>query len=379
MCLYFILICIVPLLLNNNTSLIISLNRYFFVYSADNIEISAQKAVLLDLKSRQVLYDKHMDIKSFPASLTKVLTTIVAIEEGKLDDIVTVSKRAAYQEGSSIYLKAGEKIKLKELLYGIMLASGNDASIAVAEYISGSVEEFAKLLNKKAIKMGAIDSNFVNPSGLPDPDHYSTAYDIAMIMCYAMKNRVFRDITKTKYKTISWAGNDWGRGLRNHNKLLWSYDDIIGGKTGYTKAAGRCLLSTSAKNKRELVAVVLNAPDDWLDMRKLLDYGYDNFKYKMIYAKNENVYNLKWENSLEGNLGLLTIKKIRLLIPKNGRLKFKKEILIKEGLTLPIKKGEYVGDLKISNDRFIVKTKLIAENDLNFKSIFLRLWNRIIN
>ena len=137
-----------------------------------------------------------------------------------------------------------------------MLASGNDAAVAVAEHIAGSIEDFAVMMNAKAREMGALNSNFINPSGLPDPDHYSTAYDLAMIMRYALKNGIFREITATRNKTIPWADNDWGRGLRNHNKLLWQYDDITGGKTGYTRAAGRCLVA-SAKKEREVVAVVL--------------------------------------------------------------------------------------------------------------------------
>src|SRR5690554_5931043 len=141
-----------------------------------------------------------MHLKSFPASLTKVLTTIIALEEGNLRELVTVSRRAAYQEGSSIYLQEGEKIKLLDLLYGVMLASGNDAAVAVAEHIAGSIEDFAVMMNAKAREMGALNSNFINPSGLPDPDHYSTAYDLAMIMRYALKNGIFREITATRNK-----------------------------------------------------------------------------------------------------------------------------------------------------------------------------------
>ncbi|NLM97262.1 MAG: D-alanyl-D-alanine carboxypeptidase, partial [Halanaerobiaceae bacterium] len=219
--------------------------------------VSAKCAVVLDMETGQVLYNKNMSIKAFPASLTKILTTIIALEEGDINDIVKVSRRAAYQEGSSIYLQEGEEIKLEDLLYGVMLSSGNDASVAVAEHISGSIDEFALLMNEKAKEIGALNSNFKNPNGLPDPDHYSTAYDLAVIMRYAMKNKIFRTISGTKNRTISWAGNDWGRGLRNHNKLLWLYDDITGGKTGFTKAAGRCLAASAERNGREVIAVVL--------------------------------------------------------------------------------------------------------------------------
>ena len=244
-------------------------------------QLSARSAVLIDVETGQVLYNKHMHLKSFPASLTKVLTTIIALEEGNPQELVKVSRRAAYQEGSSIYLQEGEKIKLLDLLYGVMLASGNDAAVAVAEHIAGSIEDFAVMMNAKAREMGALNSNFINPSGLPDPDHYSTAYDLAMIMRYALKNGIFREITATRNKTIPWADNDWGRGLRNHNKLLWQYDDITGGRPAY-RAAGRCLVASAKREGREVVAVILNAPDDWLDVRRLLDYGLKPLKVRLV-------------------------------------------------------------------------------------------------
>lgn len=358
----------------------IPLKKIFLISAAYKNEISARTAAVVDVNTGQVLYDKHMHIKSFPASLTKVLTTIIALEEGNLDDIVTVSKKAAYQEGSSIYLEVGEKIKLEDLLYGVMLASGNDASVAVAEHIAGTVDKFAKLMNIKAKKMGAKNSHFVNPSGLPDPNHFSTAYDQAMIMRYAIKNNVFRQITQTKHKTISWANNNWGRGLRNHNKLLWSYDDITGGKTGYTKAAGRCLVASSKRDSREVVAVVLDDPNDWLDIRNLLDYGLEEFKPVRIIDKGEIVYDLPWEESFEGELGLLTEKSIDLLVPNKGKIKVKKKIFLDEKLELPIKKGEVIGYLKLFDDnKMLAETKLIAHNDLNYNSIFLRFWYWINN
>ncbi len=344
--------------------------------SAPNI--SAKNAAVVDVETGQVLYDKHMHVKAFPASLTKVLTTIVALEEGNIKDIVKVSRRAAYQEGSSIYLQEGEEIKLEDLLYGVMLASGNDASIAVAEHISGSVDKFADLMNKKAKEMGAINSNFINPNGLPDTNHYSTAYDLAMIMRYAMKNKVFRQITKTKNKTISWADNDWGRGLRNHNKLLWSYDDITGGKTGYTRAAGRCLLASASKDGREVVAVVLSDSNDWINIRKLLDFGLEKYKRVRVIEKGETIYSFPWQESREGELGLIAGGSIYMLIPRDGgKVKLKKEVYLKPELELPIKKGEVVGYLKIvdQEDKSVGHVDLLSLNDLNYNSIFLRFWH----
>lgn len=339
-------------------------------------QLSARSAVLIDVETGQVLYNKHMHLKSFPASLTKVLTTIIALEEGNPQELVKVSRRAAYQEGSSIYLQEGEKIKLLDLLYGVMLASGNDAAVAVAEHIAGSIEDFAVMMNAKAREMGALNSNFINSSGLPDPDHYSTAYDLAMIMRYALKNGIFREITATRNKTIPWADNDWGRGLRNHNKLLWQYDDITGGKTGYTRAAGRCLVASAKREGREVVAVVLNAPDDWLDVRRLLDYGLEAFKKVRLVAEGEPIYSLAWENSDKGKLDLLAAKALEVLIPEVGEVRLKKELYLKEDLKLPIREGQPLGLLCFRDeDKVLVETELLAAENLNYNSLFLRFWH----
>ena len=342
--------------------------------------VSATAAAVLDLASGQVLYNKHMHLRRPPASITKILTTIIALEEAAPEELVTVSRRAVYQEGSSIYLAEGEKISLEELLYGIMLSSGNDASVAVAEHIAGTVEKFCDLMNRRAREMGAQNSNFVNPHGLPQADHYSTAYDLAMIMCYAMNNEVFRRITATKYKTISWAGNDWGRGLRNHNKLLWRYSDISGGKTGYTRAAGRCLIASAGRDNREVVAVLLNSSNDWLESRNLLDYGLDHFKQVTLLEKGELIHEIDWAGSREGRLGLITESPITVLVPQGDRTIVKKELYIKSELELPIMKGDLVGSLQISvDDRLLNRTDLIAQNDLNYNSIFLRFWHWMIS
>ncbi len=357
-----------------------SLSRLNISKAEASPQTSAQTACLIDVETGQVLYGKNIHQQRPPASLTKVLTSIIAIEEGDLKEMVKVSRKAAYQEGSSIYLQEGEHITLEELLYGVMLASGNDASVAIAEHISGSVEEFADLMNKKALEMGAQNSNFRNPNGLPDPEHYSTAYDQAIIMRYALKNKVFARITATKTKTISWEGQNWGRGLRNHNKLLWLYPDTTGGKTGYTRAAGRCLVASAKRDGREVVAVVLNCPDDWLDVQNLLDYGLDNFKEVKIVEKGDIIYQVEWEKSREGSLGLLVETPVEVVIPKGGKLKVKKEVYLKPELELPIKRGDIIGHLKISRDgRLLDQTKLIAGNDLTYNSIFLRFLHWVTN
>lgn len=337
--------------------------------------ISATSAAVIDVETGQVLYNKNMNLRRPPASLTKILTAIIAIEEGNLKDIVTVSRRAVYQEGSSIYLQQGEKISLEELLYGVMLESGNDASIAVAEHISGSVEEFASLMNKRAREMGVKYSNFLNPNGLPQSGHYSSAYDLAMIMSYALKNETFARITATKSKTIS-SGNNWGRSLTNHNELLWSYPGVSGGKTGYTRAAGPCLQASARRNGREVVAVVLNSvskKSKYEEIRRLLDYGLNNFKKINIVNKGDIIYKLDWKEAKEKKLILVTESPLIAVIPKGGKIKIKKELSLKTELMLPINKGEKMGSLSIySNGHFLGKTNVLAENNLTFNSIYLQ-------
>ncbi|ACL69479.1 D-alanyl-D-alanine carboxypeptidase family protein [Halothermothrix orenii] len=359
---------------------LLSVNIYNtnYVKASSLPRVDAAAAAVVDVDTGQVLYNHRMNHKLPPASTTKILTTIIAIEEGELNEMVTVSRRAAYQEGSSIWLQEGEKLPLEDLLYGVMLASGNDAAVAVAEHISGSVKKFSELMNKRAKEIGATNSNFLNPSGLPQSGHYSTAHDLAMIMRYALKNDIFARITSTKYKTISWPGKEWDRGLRNHNKLLWKYPDITGGKTGYTRAAGRCLVASAKRDNRHVVAVVLNCPNDWVEIRKLLDYGLNNFKKIRYIKKGQVLRTLEWTRSREKTFKLVTGEDLDIVVPEGGSIKIKKEIVLNPDITLPINKGDVVGELILySGQRIIGKADVISGNDLNFNSIFLRFWHKI--
>ena len=342
---------------------------------AGDLNINASAAVLIEEHTSQILFKKKIHSKLPPASLTKILTAVVALENSDPQEIVEVSRRAAYQEGSSIYLEVGEKITLKELIYGILLASGNDAAVAIAEHVAGSVEDFACLMNHTAKKIGAVNSNFTNPSGLPDPSHYSTAYDLALITRHAMNYKTFREITATKNKTISWAGHNWGRGIHNHNKMLWDYKNATGGKTGYTRAAGRCLITTATKNNRNLIAVVLNCPSDWYEVTRMLDYGFDSFVNKKVIKKNEEILKIKIEEGDKNFLELKAAKSVELLIKKEGKLKIKKEIYYDEDIDFPIKKGDILGVLIVKEGEFKDTVNLKAAFDIDYKSkykIFLR-------
>lgn len=252
--------------------------------------VSANNAVLIEQSTGRVLYEKAADDQQLIASITKIMTAIIAIESGKIDETVTASHRAVYTEGSSIYLKEGEKMKLRDLVYGLMLRSGNDSAVAIAEHVGGSVEGFVHLMNEKADWLGMTNSHFDNPHGLDSDTHYSTAYDMAKLTRYAMDNEIFREITgSTSYKaeTRKYA---WG----NKNKMLTQYYEYsTGGKTGYTKAAGRTLVSTAEKDGMSLIAVTLNAPDDWKDHMRLFEWGFENYDLTTIQNKGEETYKMK--------------------------------------------------------------------------------------
>lgn len=252
--------------------------------------ISAESAALIDVQSGRILYAKEGDKKMRIASLTKTMTAIVAIESGKLDDVISIPNEAVGVEGSSIYLKRGERLTLEELLYGLMLRSGNDAAVAIANHVGGSVPGFVYMMNEKAAMIGMTHTNFNNPHGLDDSNmHYSTATDMVKLSAYALRNPIFRQIVSTKVKNISWEGEEWDRRLQNKNKMLYLYKGADGVKTGYTKLAKRCLASSATRDGRQLAVITLNAPDDWNDSMALMDWGFDQFKSTQLVSKGEAI------------------------------------------------------------------------------------------
>jgi len=236
--------------------------------------VSADAAVLIDAETGDILYDKQAFKKRPPASTTKIMTAILGLELGQPGEVVTVSPKAAAVGEATIYLDPGEKIILYELIRGALIESGNDACVAIAEHIAGNEEEFVKLMNKKALILGAKDTNFENTNGLPHKNHYSTAYDLAIIARYSMQNAMFSGITRQKEADIHFIEPDVWLHLKNTNKLLWSYPYADGVKTGTTNAAGKCLVASATKDGRQLIAVVLDAPNRFGDAQKLLEWGF---------------------------------------------------------------------------------------------------------
>lgn len=262
--------------------------------AAPAISTHAETAALIDVRSGRVLYSKQGDKPMRIASLTKIMTAIVAVEHGKLSDSVKVGKNAFGKEGSSIYLRLNEEMSLHHLLYGMMLRSGNDAATAIAEHVGGTVEGFAYLMNEKARMIGMEHSSFKNPSGLDEEGHFSTANDMAKLAAYSLRNPQFQEIVKTKVKTAPNPNDPWDYTWLNKNKMLQMYDGADGVKTGYTKLAKRCLVSSATRGGQQLAVVTLNDGDDWSDHAKLLDYGFANYPLLPLIHKGDGIQGTEW-------------------------------------------------------------------------------------
>ena len=248
--------------------------------------VSARAAVVIDADTGETLFEQNADSRLPMASTTKIMTALVALGEGDLDRVYTVKPEYAAVEGSSMYLQAGETLSLQDTLYGLMLASGNDAAVAIAGECGG-MTAFVGKMNAEAAELGLTDTHFDNPNGLPSDTHYTTAHELAKITAAALKDPVFRQIVSTKSCTVS------GHALSNHNRLLSMYDGAIGVKTGFTRAAGRCLVSAAERNGRTIIAVTLNDPNDWNDHREMLDAGFAQYSEVTLHKAGDTIANAR--------------------------------------------------------------------------------------
>lgn len=349
--------------------------------SAEGVDVTAASAIVLEASTGRVLYEKDAHKKMPMASTTKVMTAIVALEYGNTNDVVTVSKNASGVEGSSIWLSVGEKMTLSDMLYGLMLASGNDAAVAIAEHVGGSLDGFVELMNKKAQEIGAYDTHFANPNGLPAEEHYTTAYDLAMICAHAMQNEQFCEIVKTQYKTLPWQGHEWDRVVKNKNKILWNYEGGNGIKTGYTKEAGRCLTAAAQRDDMQLVSVVLCAPDMFNDCMTLMDYGFENYKNRVIMETDELVGDVAVEEGMEDSFSVYTDKDIMYPLTDAEYEQIKRSVHLEEKVKAPVNKGQLVGTIDLwlgENKLYSVELKSayqIGENSYEFNlNRLLKFW-----
>ncbi|HHW01976.1 MAG TPA: D-alanyl-D-alanine carboxypeptidase [Thermoanaerobacterales bacterium] len=336
--------------------------------------ITGETAVLIDAKTGKILYDKNAHIRMEPASTTKIMTAILALEKGKLMDVVVTGKEPPLADGTRIYLEEGEKLTLEQMLYALLLNSANDAAVAIAEHIGGDVTSFVKMMNEKAREIGAKDTTFVNPNGLPAEGHLTTAYDLALMTRYALLNfPEFRKIVSTKTFNIPWQGKEWDRKLINLNKLLWNYDGADGVKTGYTSSAGQTIVASATKNGWQLIAVVLKSKgkDVWTDAESLLDYGFNNFQPETVIEKGSVVASekVKYGDSVE----LETLTGFYTVIPRKTNPLTTKTV-VNPNIIAPVKKGETLGELEIlENGQKIGSVPLVAREDVPRK-IYTKWW-----
>lgn len=342
--------------------------------------ITAKSAIVMDAATGKVLYAKDAEAKRYPASTTKMMTLIVALENGNLDDVIEASEKASKTEGSSLWLEHGEKLTLRDLLYGVMLVSGNDATVAVAEHIAGSVDAYAKLMTKKAHEIGAVHTSFTNSSGLPDPNHYSTAHDLAMIAAYGYKNPLFEEFVSTKSKIIPWAMNDFGRELFNENRMLWLYEGGNGVKTGYTDAAGRCLVSGAKREGVQLVAVVLDSEFMWNDSIALLDYSFKQIKAVKLYNAESVVKNVLVDSGVKSTVDIAVKEDVVIPMVEEDKQNFVTVVDIPERINAGFAKGDKLGTLRVMyHDKEVAATDLIATHSVEKKSFFQAVYKSLTN
>ena len=318
---------------------------FAFSFSVDAAEIpsiSACSAVLINAETKEIIFKKNAHTKRSMASTTKIMTGLLAVESGRLSEIVTAGK--IQSEGSSIGLKSGYKLTLEALTYGMMLESGNDAAKLVAEFLAGSEEEFSLLMNKKAKDIGMTDTNFVTASGLDSEEHYSTAYDMALLGAYAVDNPVFRQIVSTKRKTVNLIEPDISMIFSNHNKLLSWCDGVFGIKTGFTKKSGRCLVTACERDGITLIAVTLNAGDDWNDHTKLYNYGFESVEKNELFIRLPQ--NIKVYGGIQNNVSV-EIKTNPILISCNNDGTITQKIYLPAFVYAPINSGDIIGKAEL--------------------------------
>lgn len=326
--------------------------------------ITAKSAVLIEARTGKVIYAKDAESRLYPASTTKMMTLLVALEKGNLADVVTVGPHAAGTEGSSMELEAGDRLRLEDLLYGIMLVSGNDATIAVAEHVAGSVGEFTVRMTKKAAEIGAKNTQFANSSGLPDPAHYSTAHDLARIAAYGYRNPLFREIVSTKERKVEWFDPDKELLLENTNHLLWSYPGSIGTKTGYTKVAGECLVASAERDGLQLIAVVMHSDTDqrWSEAAALLDYGFERVNPKIAYAKDVLAKEVRVHGGTDYQVAVRPRTDIRFPVIDGDDDHYSIQSDIPAFVNAPVKEGQSIGSIRILYDKEVVdNVDLIAD------------------
>lgn len=351
---------------------------------------TARSVCVINAATGDIVFEKNADEQLPMASTTKIMTAFVALQNSEPDEVVTVSMNAQQQEGSGMYIAAGEQFYMEDLLYGLMLNSGNDAAVAIAEHISGDTEKFVDLMNQTAWEMGAGSTMFCNPNGLPNPAHHTTAEDLAKMTMNALKIPEFRQIVSTRARTVWQAPRQTDAGsevpikayeLHNHNKLLGKYDGAIGVKTGYTDAAGRCLVSAAERDGMTFIAVTLNDNDDWNTHAQLLDDAFSTHHPAKLASKGEVIK----EFTLDGKKYTFSAAQDCVIpLKNNAKTHINANIHISPELPVPVNKGEKVGYVEYSSGgKVYASVDIISDSDITtvgkyrLKNSFYEVWKNV--
>lgn len=369
-------------------SIILIFSSLSTAFSEETPYISSEAGILIDYDSGKILYSKNADQKMYPASTTKVMTALLTLERTNLSDKVVIDYDLGYIDGNSMSIKKGEVFTVEELLRVVLVRSANDACVVLANYISGSTEEFAKLMNQRAKELGAKNTHFNNPNGLPDPNHYTSAYDLSLIAKEAMKYEKFREIVKTpSIELPPTPQTPEGRSFKNSNRFLWGtggsntmeykgqivnikYDLVDGIKTGFTSVARQCLISSGQKNGFRLISVVLKSEgkDVYRDSRSLLEYGFENYSLKNVIKKDQIMGNKIIPFSKEKEVKYAPTRDFNILLKNNEKIKglnIDKKIILNKNLNSSIKKGDIIGKVELYQyNEIISKVNLMALNDI---------------
>ncbi len=342
------------------------------------LEVSAEYACVMLADTGEVVYEKNAYTQYPMASTTKIMTALVALESCELGDVVTVSRNASLQEGSSMYLHPGDKITMENLLYGLMLNSGNDAAVAVAEHVAGNTDAFAEKMTARAKALGAESTQFKNPNGLDAEGHYTTAYDLALITREAMRNETFRQIVSTKTKTVPLVSGGAELYLGNHNKMLRMYAGANGVKTGFTKSTGRCLVSSAERDGVSVIAVTLRAPDDWNDHTRMLDDAFARYECAMVFKTGDCLR----ETEISGEpVRVLVGGDVQTVCEKGAKPKAEVVVHLAEKLAGPVHEGEKIGYMEVRLGKENLEIPLLCDRNVvrkatgmeMFREAFLRV------
>ena len=369
--------CARPKSADGGSNIYVTVSDTVFLSREPEPSVSAESAILIDASSGVVLSSRAPDKRMPMASTTKIMTALVALENCDVEKVVEIPQGAVGIEGSSVYLYAGERLTMEDLIYAMLLESANDAAAAIAIVVGGSIEGFADMMNEKAAALGLKDTHFTNPHGLDGEAHYTTARELAIIAREAMKNGKFAEIVSTYKKTIPLNETEGVRLLINHNKLLKSYDGAIGIKTGYTKKSGRCLVSAAERDGLRLICVTLSAPDDWRDHKALFDYGFSNYSSRVLCAEGEFEHMLPVIGGEAEYVTVTNREAVRLTLPKSAD-PIECTVELPRFVFAPVKGGERIGRLVFSvNGAVICTLPLHAKYAVVEVKQNKSLWDRI--